>query len=365
MSTDKLPPLNPTQVAPIPHLQLANARFNQSSNQQPENQIILEQNAPSQRQAQIDEIINQSSQNTSSSIALLSRGLQLLSIAQLRQLLREYSLPTGGNKRQLVQRLILYLETFCPKQPNLLSQFSNNLKKLLAIESEADASPPQQHESSFPPDISDLINKKTPSILFEGIDKPPFFGPQLIEGQLPSTVFQILPIQQNSPSSDYANMIPIVQIVPTQNDNNKLTKVILQINGNVIPLQAPYFWYIVPEFYGMQSTIRVMELEPIMPVALCVKLVKKAHTSSIINKILSFDPPQEIKPTEEMKPVCPLTRKFIYTPARGCSCQHSQCFDLSGFIAFGFKFNSWQCPICHKILYPDDLRVDPNFFGLL
>ena len=364
MSTEKLPPLAPTKPSPIPHLQLANARFPQMPNPQGDNQIVLEQNPPN-RQAQLDEIINQTNATTTASISLLSRGLQLLSIAQLRQLLREYSLPTGGNKRQLVQRLILFLETFAPTQPNLLGQFSNNLKKLLSIEPDIGQTPAQQTESRFPPDISDLINKKSPSILFEEVDKPPYFGPQIVEEQLPSAVFQILPIQQNSPTTDLTNMIPIVQIVPTKNEESKLTKVVLQINGNSIPLQAPYFWYIVPECFSNQVSIRVMELEPTIPVALCVKIVKKAHTSSIINKIMAFDPPQEIKPTGEMKAICPLTRKIIATPARGCNCQHPDCFDLSGFIAFGIKFNSWQCPFCHKVLYPDDIRVDPNFFGLL
>ena len=69
-------------------------------------------------------------------IALLARGVSLLSITQLRDLLRDFSLPTGGNKHLLVNRLIIYLETFGQNQQNLLAQFSAKLKRLLSVETE-------------------------------------------------------------------------------------------------------------------------------------------------------------------------------------------------------------------------------------
>jgi hypothetical protein len=62
--------------------------------------------------------------------------------------------------------------------------------------------------------------------------------------------------------------------------------------------------------------------------------------------------------------VCPLTRKLIARPARGVKCQHDDCFDLTGFLSYAIKTNSWTCPICHMPLIAEDLRVDPNYFKI-
>ncbi|EAY12125.1 SAP domain containing protein [Trichomonas vaginalis G3] len=76
----------------------------------------------------VDEIFEQQPQlQQSTNVALLSRGISLLSITQLRDLFRDYSLPTGGNKNVLVNRLIIFLETFGQNQQNILTAFSAKL----------------------------------------------------------------------------------------------------------------------------------------------------------------------------------------------------------------------------------------------
>ena len=70
---------------------------------------------PSQKLNLLEDIFSDTSPSGTSTqptnIALLARGISLLSITQLRDLLREYSLPTGGNKHILVNRLIIFLKT--------------------------------------------------------------------------------------------------------------------------------------------------------------------------------------------------------------------------------------------------------------
>ena len=380
MNPDQLPPLNPpastsasattppTAPAPIAHIQLANAILQQPQGNQSGEKAATEQSQTNQRHAQLDEILNQASTTPTTNISLLSRGLQLLSIAQLRQLLREYSLPTGGNKRSLVQRLVLFLETFCPNQQNLLFQFSLRLKKLLSIEPDVEQngqnSPTQ--EALLPPEIAEVMIKKSPSIIFVGTDKAPLFGPHMIHTPMPSEVFTVQPANQLPHSTELINFIPILQITPLMQDNeNQINKIIIQINGNQLVLQAPYFWQVIPDFLTNQCSIRVMEVQPEASIILVVRFVKRLQISSIMTEVAKLGPPINAEPTKTLNGVCPLTRKLISTPARGKNCPHADCFDLSGFLTFGFKFGTWACPICHKLIHADDLRIDPDYFKLV
>jgi hypothetical protein len=73
-----------------------------------------------------------SAQSQASSVFLLARAINFLSIAQL----REHSLPTGGGKRVLVSRPVIFLETFGQTRQTLLAQFPGKLKSLLPVEPE-------------------------------------------------------------------------------------------------------------------------------------------------------------------------------------------------------------------------------------
>ena len=59
--------------------------------------------------------------------------------------------------------------------------------------------------------------------------------------------------------------------------------------------------------------------------------------------------------------LCPLSMRRLAVPARGASCRHLECFDLSAFLecAKATAFPRWVCPICSAAAQPVELRVDP------
>ena len=293
------------------------------------------------------------------SISLLARGLKLLSISHLRQLLRDYSLPTGGNKQALVQRLIIFLETFGPSQQAMVVQFSVNLKKLLSVDNEENE---EQHSEEaqmqlLPPDISDKVYESSPSCLYETTDHPFVLKPVMIQSKTPSEIFEFT-LLNPTPSC-----IPILQFAPVFQDS-PLKNISFQLGNQYISLSDPVFWIPISELINKSGSFQVMQIEPSVPIIAMVRWLKKKPISVVANEILQRPnaPPLKIE-----QPVtngfCPLTRKVMITPARGVQCQHLECFDLTGFLCHSIKLNKWICPICKKPLNPEDLRIDPGYFA--
>ena len=296
-------------------------------------------------------------------IALLARGISLLSITQLRELLREYSLPTGGNKHILVNRLIIFLETFGQNQQNLLTQFSSKLKKLLSVESDEHLAMAQPEENNgtqqLPPELAQRIFSGSPSILFElAPEFPTAFGPVVIQPNM-------FGFQHNfSISSPPANSIPVLQFIPFMKDV-QIKKLTLQIGGMFITLRDNVMWCDVTDYINRPSMIQLISMEPLLPIVALIRWMKKVSIPQLVNKIINeTEPAAEPTSTSNHRPngICPLTRKLIARPARGARCSHAECFDLTGYLCHASKHNSWQCPICHSQLYAEDLRIDPNYF---
>jgi E3 SUMO-protein ligase PIAS1 len=48
----------------------------------------------------------------------------------------------------------------------------------------------------------------------------------------------------------------------------------------------------------------------------------------------------------------------VGTPARSNKCVHPSCFDARTWFELMEATTTWQCPICEKVLDPNELFVD-------
>lgn len=252
----------------------------------------------------------------------------------------------------------MFLETIGPNQQNLLVQFSLKLKKLLSIESPSGED--QQHNeaptSLLPPEISDKLVQHPPSILFDITDKQPIYGPSMLQPNFPSELQEI-------PNGGYNGYVPIFQIASVFQDH-PIKKVLLFINEQYVTLQEPRFWFQLPTMSNKSISFSVQSVEPAnYPIIIVVRLLKKTPISTLIEKVLEKGPPPSIHSEVPLRGICPLTHKILQQPARGVNCSHAECFDLSGYISFASKLDTWICPICNSECQFEDLRVDPEYLA--
>ena len=63
-----------------------------------------------------------------------------------------------------------------------------------------------------------------------------------------------------------------------------------------------------------------------------------------------------------MRSRCPLSLCEIETAVRGEDCEHLQCFDADAYVDVNMRLRNvekrWRCPICAKVVRPEDLAVD-------
>jgi len=59
---------------------------------------------------------------------------------------------------------------------------------------------------------------------------------------------------------------------------------------------------------------------------------------------------------------CPLSLCEMETPVRGIECEHIQCYDADAYVDVNIRTRNvekrWICPVCSKIVRPEDLIVD-------
>jgi hypothetical protein len=315
---------------------------------------VLTTRATSSRANRIVELTTAASQP--GNFPLVSRGLQLLAITQLRQLLREYSLPTGGNKLTLVTRLVMYLETFGTRQESFLVQFSVKLRKFLASE-EPGAGPddPEDFPETTPDDISRMIFQNAPSCLYDLTCDPFVFGPVPVPARWPSAILVVAQIEipdDRLPFLDFA----------AADTHAPLQKVILTVNDEYVALTDHHFLHPLPALGKGEVAIQVQSADPDQPLVFGIRWFRKVTIEEVVKRTVegprAADPPVE-RPT--MSGICPFSRRVITCPTRGVQCGHWQCFDLMPWIIAGAHTNSWSCPICHLPIKSNELRFDPQF----
>jgi hypothetical protein len=280
----------------------------------------------------------------------------------LRELLREYSLPTGGNKHNLVNRLVIFLETFGQTQQGLLGQFSTKLKGFLSIDPEDASHMAEQPEEEGQPDVTVGIGMPTesPTCLFEGTDAPVPFGPLII--QIP----QMLGCQNRfALPMPPGELVPILQFT-SFSPRIAIRKLSIQLGGVFTTFLDNVMWLDVSDFVNRQGVVQVLQIDPAVPVIAFIRWMQRVPLAELAQRILTEREFAIQHGNARVRPcgVCPLTRKLIARPARGVKCQHDDCFDLTGFLSYAIKTNSWTCPICHMRLIAEDLRVDPNYFRI-
>lgn len=318
---------------------------------------------PKNRVTQLEDFFGNNQQGQSTNIELLTRGISILSIPQLRDLLRDYSLPTGGNKHVLVNRLIIFLETFGQNQQDFLSQFSAKLKGMLSTDRTEIITPinvvdevPQQQ---LPADMAQSLLSETPTCLFEPSSVECPFGPNVIPpNYIGAKMSFTLP-----PAQD--NLTPVLQFKPVFPDGT-IQKIMFQVGGVFTTLMDNLLWCDVSGFVNRRVTILIMSVEPQIPVIVVVRWMKKVSISKLVEIISTKrERAPDSPPTESNSctGICPLTRKIIKHPARGIHCAHPECFDLTGYLCYSIKNNSWSCPICQRTVTAEDLRVDISYFA--
>lgn len=316
-----------------------------------------------------DGIIPRPQSHGTGNMPLLARGISLLSITQLREILREYSLPTGGNKQVLVNRLLIFLDTFGQNQPNLISQFSARLKSVLSVDNPEVAtstpSTPQETQTlmSAPVDsLRDLLQQSPSSLLRPVPDLTVPVGPISVPG--PNVVGFRTSFMVPLPPRD--GLVPILQLSPATHDT-LLRRVTLQVGGVVSSLPDNALWVDLGDFVNRQTNVTLLQADPVVPLIIFVRWMTRVPLLELAQKIVveRESAPEIGRLSGTVRPgVCPLTKKLIARPARGVRCMHGDCFDLTGFLCYAIKNNSWVCPICHNRLTAEDLRVDPNYFKL-
>lgn len=327
------------------------------------------QQSPMNRYDQLEHIYSNPSSTQGSNVALLSHGISLLSITQLRDLLRDYSLPTGGNKHVLVNRLIIFLETFGQNQQNMISQFSARLKTLLSYEGNQAVidhglqvpmfdTGPVNTQQPIPPSLKQQILSKPVSCLFEPADAAPLFENLVPDAELVGSSMQI-----SLPPND-GNAIPILQFVPLVSLESG-QKIMFQFGGVFNTLSNNTLWADLSDFSGRTSNLQIQSVEPIVSMCILVRWMKRVPIYQLVQRIITERAPAPVyrtHPNSILDGVCPLTRKLIARPARGMKCEHSECFDLTGYICYSLKNKSWACPICNRPLPADELCVDLSYF---
>jgi len=68
---------------------------------------------------------------------------------------------------------------------------------------------------------------------------------------------------------------------------------------------------------------------------------------------------------QKMSLKCPLSYARINLPARSKKCVHPQCFDATSWYSMMEQTTTWLCPICEKVLDPEELIIDGYFSDIL
>lgn len=63
--------------------------------------------------------------------------------------------------------------------------------------------------------------------------------------------------------------------------------------------------------------------------------------------------------------LCPLGKILMTLPTRATTCNHLQCFDGALYVKMNEVKSTWQCPVCNKACFYEDLFIDGYFANIL
>lgn len=320
----------------------------------PKNKIII----PDKETVFIERHEKENDKLVNESISLISKSFALLDIGQLRSLLNLFSLPTTGVKNQLLKRLIVFVETFGPRQKYIIPQIQMELKLFLS-DNVAQYPFPKKNKNLEP--NPELIRRITfddiPSFIFQKEEQIKFcFGPVIIRrSDIPSASYDFFNPEING-------LHPILNICPL-NEKYILNKVVIEFNSTQLVLNDRLFWFRFPDDIRKVEKLKVLEVEPLTSVVMYVRWMNLKSIDDILKSIKKFDPSLhslvESNQNYDYK-LCPFSRKIMNHPARGVNCNHKECFDLTYYLSDSLHTNKWKCPFCNNLVLAEDLRIDPT-----
>ncbi|XP_063700480.1 E3 SUMO-protein ligase PIAS2-like isoform X2 [Culicoides brevitarsis] len=90
------------------------------------------------------------------------------------------------------------------------------------------------------------------------------------------------------------------------------------------------------------------------------------YTRGLIKEKLKEDADCEIATTLlKVSLICPLGKMRMTTPCRASTCSHLQCFDASLYLLMNEKKPTWNCPVCDKKAFYENLVIDGYFQQVL
>uniref|UniRef100_A0A336M5L0 CSON004391 protein n=1 Tax=Culicoides sonorensis TaxID=179676 RepID=A0A336M5L0_CULSO len=90
------------------------------------------------------------------------------------------------------------------------------------------------------------------------------------------------------------------------------------------------------------------------------------YTRGLIKEKLKEDADCEIATTLlKVSLICPLGKMRMTTPCRASTCNHLQCFDASLYLLMNEKKPTWNCPVCDKKAFYENLVIDGYFQQVL
>jgi E3 SUMO-protein ligase PIAS1 len=93
-----------------------------------------------------------------------------------------------------------------------------------------------------------------------------------------------------------------------------------------------------------------------------VVLTTRTLTSRTVRRQAAEDDDDIVSGAQKMSLRDPITMVRVGTPTRSARCVHPACFDAPTWFMMMESTTTWQCPICDKLLDPDDLLVDGSVF---
>lgn len=125
-------------------------------------------------------------------------------------------------------------------------------------------------------------------------------------------------------------------------------------------------WYVDPtditKIYACTMTIG--EKQSIETLLNRIKL-RGSLGSELIKKMV-VDSDNEVATTNlQCSLLCPLGKMRMTAPCKSIKCKHIPCFDAATYLQMNEKKATWNCPVCFKPAYYEELQIDGYFEEVL
>ncbi|KAH0838266.1 miz zinc finger protein [Lanmaoa asiatica] len=114
-------------------------------------------------------------------------------------------------------------------------------------------------------------------------------------------------------------------------------------------------------------TVFLVEVTTVAQLVDRLKKGKYRSGQDVLSKMFkpSNDDDEIVAGPQKMSLKCPLSFMRVQTPCRSTLCVHPQCFDATSWFSCMEQTTTWLCPVCEKVLNPDDLIIDGYFDQIL